>query len=120
MKALWTVTSCAAVASRIACAWRSSRASGHVGSTRSKESCTRPRPSSSRTSFAHSAGVTQRLTQNDRLTPKRSLIAVPRMVYFVAPIVSPRTMWRETRSAKIVTGSTMTVPVAMIFPHGSS
>ena len=40
--------------------------------------------------------------------------------HFVAPIVSPRTMCLETRSAKIVTGSTITVPVAMILPHGNS
>lgn len=40
--------------------------------------------------------------------------------YFVAPIVSPRTMWRATSSANTVTGRTIIVPVAMILPHGNS
>lgn len=40
--------------------------------------------------------------------------------HLVAPIVRPRTMCRDTISAKMVTGSTITVPVAMILPQGSS
>ena len=46
--------------------------------------------------------------------------AAARSPYFVAPMVRPRTMWRETSSANTVTGSTITVPVAMILPQGSS
>ena len=78
-------------------------------------------PSSSRTSLAHRAGVTQRFTQNERFTPMGIVIFQPTaLAYLVAPMVRPRTMWRETTRAKTVTGSTITVPVAMILPQGSS
>src|ERR1700754_3901080 len=40
--------------------------------------------------------------------------------HLVAPMVRPRIIWRLTASAKTVTGSTISVPVAMIFPQGSS
>jgi hypothetical protein len=40
--------------------------------------------------------------------------------YLIAPIVRPRTSWRETIRLKIITGKTIIVPVAMIWPQGSS
>jgi hypothetical protein len=34
--------------------------------------------------------------------------------HLMAPIVNPRTSWRETIRLKMITGSTIMVPVAMI------
>jgi hypothetical protein len=40
--------------------------------------------------------------------------------YLIAPIVRPRTSCRDTMMLKIMTGNATSVPVAMIWPHGSS
>ena len=40
--------------------------------------------------------------------------------YLIAPMVSPRTSWRETIRLKMMTGRTIRVPVAIIWPQGNS
>ena len=40
--------------------------------------------------------------------------------YLMAPAVRPRTSWRETIMLKMITGRATMVPVAIIWPQGSS
>ena len=63
-----------------------------------------------------------RLNENlDRLNPAvHSYRAIVVVRYLMAPIVRPRTSWRDTMMLKMITGKATNVPVAMIWPQGSS